>query len=381
MKEINLAQVLSRLRREKGVTQEELAAYIGVSKASVSKWETGQSYPDIVFLPQLAAYFNTSVDELLGYEPQMTKEDIRRLYHELSRDFGEKPFEEVFGRCREIVKKYYSCFPLLLLMGGLLLNHVTLAGSEERMMEVLRYALELFTRVKSESGDVYHISSANSSEAACRLALKEPEAVLELLKDANAPLSGDEILYATAWQQLGNLPKAKESLQIGLYQHLVLLAGMMPTYLMMCADNREQFDETRRRAQALCDIFRLEDLHPNMVFQIDFVVAQTAMQWGDMELAREYLRDYGRICMKAHQNMELLSSHLSTAAFTLHGDSFFDQIEPWIAEFDLGADAPMNEKTIRESLVSAVSENPVFAPLHGEPWFRSLVEQMKASLM
>lgn len=53
------------MRKEKGITQDELANYIGVSKASVSKWETGQSYPDIAFLPQLAAYFNISVDELI----------------------------------------------------------------------------------------------------------------------------------------------------------------------------------------------------------------------------------------------------------------------------------------------------------------------------
>ena len=67
MKEINIARKLTTKRREKGITQEELALYIGVSKASVSKWETGQSYPDITFLPQLATYFNISIDELMGY--------------------------------------------------------------------------------------------------------------------------------------------------------------------------------------------------------------------------------------------------------------------------------------------------------------------------
>lgn len=52
---------------------------MGVSKAAVSKWETGLSYPDITLLPVLAAYFNISIDELMGYEPQMGKEDIRKL--------------------------------------------------------------------------------------------------------------------------------------------------------------------------------------------------------------------------------------------------------------------------------------------------------------
>ena len=62
-------QVIMQGRKAKGITQEELAQFMGVSKAAVSKWETGQSYPDITYLPQLAAYFNISVDELC-HEPR-----------------------------------------------------------------------------------------------------------------------------------------------------------------------------------------------------------------------------------------------------------------------------------------------------------------------
>ena len=73
MKEINIAKMIAKKRKEKKITQDELAKYLGVSKAAISKWETGQSYPDITFLPILASYFNVSIDELIGYEPQMMK--------------------------------------------------------------------------------------------------------------------------------------------------------------------------------------------------------------------------------------------------------------------------------------------------------------------
>ena len=107
LNELNIAKTLVLKRKEKGITQEELAAYIGVSKASVSKWETGQSYPDITFLPQLASYFNITVDELINYQPQMTKEDIQKLYLRLSNDFAQKPFDQVMDEIREIRKKYF----------------------------------------------------------------------------------------------------------------------------------------------------------------------------------------------------------------------------------------------------------------------------------
>ena len=75
--EINIGKKINLKRKEKGMTQEELANYMGVSKAAISKWESGQSYPDITLLPILATFFNVSIDELIGYEPQMTEEDIR----------------------------------------------------------------------------------------------------------------------------------------------------------------------------------------------------------------------------------------------------------------------------------------------------------------
>ena len=49
-----------------------------VTKASVSKWESGQSYPNILLLPKLATFFNVTVDELIGYEPQLSLEQIKK---------------------------------------------------------------------------------------------------------------------------------------------------------------------------------------------------------------------------------------------------------------------------------------------------------------
>lgn len=76
MKEIHLGRVLSENRRRKGVTQDELAEFMGVSKAAVSKWETESTYPDILLLPRLAACFDLldawfdSALELGDYPPR-----------------------------------------------------------------------------------------------------------------------------------------------------------------------------------------------------------------------------------------------------------------------------------------------------------------------
>ena len=65
MKE-TLGSKISRLRREKGMTQEELGEKLGVSSQAVSKWENDVSCPDIMALPTLAAVLGVTVDALLS---------------------------------------------------------------------------------------------------------------------------------------------------------------------------------------------------------------------------------------------------------------------------------------------------------------------------
>lgn len=58
--------LISRLRKERGMTQMQLADALGISFQAVSNWERGLSMPDISKLPELAALFDTTIDELLG---------------------------------------------------------------------------------------------------------------------------------------------------------------------------------------------------------------------------------------------------------------------------------------------------------------------------
>ena len=63
---MNIGKTILELRRKKNVTQEELAAELGVTAAAVSKWENGYTLPDILMLCALSDYFEVTVDELLG---------------------------------------------------------------------------------------------------------------------------------------------------------------------------------------------------------------------------------------------------------------------------------------------------------------------------
>ena len=67
---------IKKLRKEKDMTQEQLAEYMGVSPQAVSRWETGSTYPDIFALPLLAELFGITVDGLLGVDEKEKQKDI-----------------------------------------------------------------------------------------------------------------------------------------------------------------------------------------------------------------------------------------------------------------------------------------------------------------
>lgn len=72
---------VSELRKEKKLTQKELAEKINVSDKAVSRWETGKGYPDVTSLVSLSEYFDVSVNELLAGK-RLTVEDIKETADE-----------------------------------------------------------------------------------------------------------------------------------------------------------------------------------------------------------------------------------------------------------------------------------------------------------
>ncbi len=70
------SEIFKALRKDKKLTQEQIAEILGVSPQAISRWENATSYPDITQLPNIALYFETSVDELLGIRKVVKKQKM-----------------------------------------------------------------------------------------------------------------------------------------------------------------------------------------------------------------------------------------------------------------------------------------------------------------
>lgn len=71
---------IKRLRKSKGWTQAELAHRLGTSQKVITSYETGNKTPPVSRLPELAAVFNVTIEELIGAEPLTIKEEIQHTH-------------------------------------------------------------------------------------------------------------------------------------------------------------------------------------------------------------------------------------------------------------------------------------------------------------
>ena len=366
IKEINIGSKISQKRKDKGITQEELANFLGVTKAAISKWESGISYPDITLLPVIATFFNATVDEIIGYEPQMLKKDVTRLYEKLCNDFSNKPFEDVYAVCIDYLKKYYSCWNLQYHIGLLFVNHASLSGEMNKIMDTLRNAIEVFERVISESNDVSLSKKAVQLKAFCLIALNKPAETIDLLEDfLEAPMP-TEVLLAQAYQQKGDMDKAETLLQGFIFQNLVGLFDAFPKLMMIYANDEQKTKECYEKAIELSNIFSLKKLHPSLMLTLYLTTAQIFVIQGKISESLDVLQKYAELC--ASGNFFPLK---------LKNDEFFTKIEAYIeTTLCQTINSPRDEKVIKQSMKDAISQNPAFEKLKAEKRLQSIIEKL-----
>lgn len=361
MHEWKLADNLVRLRHENKIKQEELAAFVGVTKASVSKWENGLSTPDILLLPQLAAFFDVSIDELIGYESQLTSGQIRQIYRELCECFARLPFQEALERTRSFVHRYYSCYPFLLQICVLYINHFMLAGDDQKAREILEEADLICGRILENCGDVGVCADTASLRAMVQLQLGNPARTVAILEELASPerfLGENDGLLAHAYEMLGENEKARDYVQIRMYLQLLGLIAMGIHELAVNADDRERSHETIRRILGVMELYHMKQLHPNLTAQFSYQAAVFYVTAEEEEQALNMLEQF----------VDCACCMLEDQEFGLRGDAYFDRLDVWIDRLPLGAQPPRKicfvrantEEALRQPVFSGLQENARF---------------------
>lgn len=154
MEKLKIGEIIYTLRRNKGVTQEQLADFIGVSSAAVSKWESGVSYPDITFLPVLATFFNVSIDKLLNFNIELSEDDVKKIYDECVESFNNEEFRLALEKSKNYINKFPISYTLKFRLASLIFASSWKIETQEKLDEIIDYVIKLNEDIVANCNDI-----------------------------------------------------------------------------------------------------------------------------------------------------------------------------------------------------------------------------------
>lgn len=158
---MSIGKVIRKYRKEKNMTQEEMAVRLGVTAPAVNKWENENSLPDVMLLAPIARLLGITLDTLLSFREELTQEEINGIIYELDEKLKTMPYAECFQWVREKLEEYPNCEGLMLsaavvLEAQLLIRDITDSEGWEA------YIVSLFERALRSSDEKLRIRAADS---------------------------------------------------------------------------------------------------------------------------------------------------------------------------------------------------------------------------
>jgi len=124
-----MAEVLRDKRKALGLTQEQVANYLGITTPAVNKWEKGLSCPDLTLLPILARLLKTDPNTLFGFQENPTDREITLFLNDVAQYMKNGNYLQTFSMAMEKVREYPQCAGLqhsvaMVLEGGLIMTEL-----------------------------------------------------------------------------------------------------------------------------------------------------------------------------------------------------------------------------------------------------------------
>lgn len=293
MSKLLLADTLVTLRTAHRLTQEEVASHLGITKAAVSKWECGQSMPDISMLPLIAELYGVSIDELFGRADGVTQEEADAIYLKALSLLGEdraSGLDYVDAQARQ----HWSCLPVVRLLAMATFAQIavsdgfearplegdaaTLAGTAEKLF---RHTADLSPQGACSQTDILPLARILQWTAR----FDEAKALVEHLAPAEPNLAA--LSLAQLYLEEGRQDIALETLQRQLLVSLVESMGTLAALAPITTD--EQLEEICSLAGRMQASPEYVALFPALLPSVLYEAAKRSAESGDVGKALDAL--------------------------------------------------------------------------------------------
>ena len=132
---MQISEQIKNYRKNAGLTQEQVANYLGVSTPAVNKWEKGNTYPDISLLPALARLLKIDMNELFSFREELTEKEIGQFVNELT-EISLESFTKALEMAISKIQEYPHCDLLIYSIATVLNAALTLSDvDDEKKLE------------------------------------------------------------------------------------------------------------------------------------------------------------------------------------------------------------------------------------------------------
>ena len=343
----SMGEIIAKKRKEAGMTQAELAEYIGISKPAVSKWESGYSLPDISLLPVLASFFDISIDELMGYQPQMNERNIDAIYEKFVKSLSELSADTVFTECRSYISKYYFCWQLILKISQFMYNHYTMSTDPQEILnEIIKYT----KRIYEHCDDSIITKEAKYLNVCCLINLNEFDNAQKLLEELIEPVANVPVLLAFIYNKQGRKSDAQKIITAFVEQNLQLIFSAIPSACIYA--NGTDSEICIEKYSAFMEIFEAEKNYPDHLLRFYYALSIMYCNIKNKEMALEYLCKF----------ITLLENKIPFNKKTkLNNDQF-------------------SNKMILQTSINYTEENKTFSILNDEERYHEIINKLKKLL-
>lgn len=352
---MKIGSKITELRKKKGMTQEQLAAALGVSAPAVSKWETDTSYPDITLLCPLARVLGTDVDSLLAFEEELSETDLGRYMTEIVELVREGSVTEAEEKMMSLLHTYPSSIPLKF-SATAALSFFEMSTPECGAADKVRWTelkKELAQAVHDSGNTAYYLPSV-SMLVSLALAENDLEKAEELLKETLTNTEDFTMLWARLYLKKGNKDEALAVVQRRLYA----LTGEVRTCLMCMLGEDMMLDA--ERCMEICRILeQVDDIFGVGGGMGAGVLAEVYLRIGRKEEAYGYLE---RLIERASGQMNPPNALLFAPAVATSRENLTVSSQ------------------MRLVFLHGLEKDACFEELRGEERFERLIARLKGSL-
>ena len=206
---MKINEIIRQKRLKKGLTQEQVANYLGVSTPAVNKWEKGTTYPDILLLPVLARLLDTDLNTLLSFKDNLSDKEVAFFLNEVSDTIDKNGFEAGYSLAMEKIKEFPNCDLLIGNIAMLLEGVLILSG--KKVKKEYQKEIENLYKLAAKSADVSIREQSQSILISKLIERKEYDQAQEILDTfSKKSLVDRKQLQANLYIARGELEKAAQ---------------------------------------------------------------------------------------------------------------------------------------------------------------------------